>query len=128
MKRITAYIFLLLVAMSPGCKDKITEIFTANSPVYMSYDELKLAIKQSAASDLVNPGKIYFKDQFIFIVEEMKGIHIFDNTNPANPINKTYIEVPGNVDIAIKGDVLYADSYIDMVAIDISDLNATISI
>jgi len=124
MKRITTYIFLLLVAISSGCKDKITEIFTANSPIYMSYDDLKLAIKQSAASDLVNPGKIYFKDQFIFIVEEMKGIHIFDNTNPSSPVNKTFIEVPGNVDIAIKGDVLYADSYIDLVAIDLSDLNA----
>jgi hypothetical protein len=90
----------------------------------MSYANLRLAVKQSDAADLVNPGKIYFKDQFIFIVEEMQGIHIFDNTDPANPINKTYIEVPGNADIAIKGDVLYADSYIDMVAIDISDLTA----
>jgi hypothetical protein len=54
----------------------------------------------------------------------MKGIHVFDNTYPASPVNKTFIEVPGNVDIAIKGDVLYADSYIDMVAIDISNLAA----
>ncbi|TSA33765.1 MAG: hypothetical protein D4R64_13495 [Porphyromonadaceae bacterium] len=124
MKKLTFYIFLLLVAMSSGCKDKFTEIFTANSPIYMSYEDLRLAVKQSAATDLVNPGKIYFKDQFIFIVEEMKGIHVFDNTDPANPINQTFVEVPGNADIAIKGDILYADSYIDMVAIDISDLTA----
>jgi hypothetical protein len=124
MKKLSIYIFLILTVISAGCKDKFTEIFTANSPVYMSYDNLRLAVKQSAASDLVNPGKIYFKDQFIFIVEEMKGIHVFDNSNPANPVNKTYVEIPGNVDIAIKGDILYADSYIDMVAIDISDLTA----
>lgn len=122
MKKLTLYIFLLLAVITPGCKDKYTEIFTANSPIYMSYENLRLAIKQSAATDLVNPGKIYFKDQFIFIVEEMKGIHVFDNTNPANPVNQTYIEVPGNADIAIKGNILYADSYIDLVAIDISDL------
>lgn len=124
MKKLSFYMSLLLAILSSGCKDKITEIFTANSPIYMSYEELRLAIKQTSPTDLVNPGKIYFKDQFIFIVEEMKGIHIFDNANPASPVNKTFIEIPGNVDIAIKGDVLYADSYIDMVAIDISDLNA----
>ncbi|MFA6128564.1 MAG: hypothetical protein WC699_14795 [Bacteroidales bacterium] len=124
MKKITLYLFLALAMISAGCKDKFTEIFTANSPVYMTYDNLRLAVKQSAASEMVNPGKIYFKDQFIFIVEEMKGIHIFDNTNPEIPVNKTFIEVPGNVDIAIKGDILYADSYIDLVSIDISDLTA----
>lgn len=124
MKKLTLYILLTLTVLSSGCKDKFTEIFTANSPVYMSYEDLRKAIRQSAATDLINPGKIYFKDQFIFIVEEMKGIHVFNNTDPSNPINQTYIEVPGNADIAIKGNVLYADSYIDMVAIDISDLSA----
>jgi len=124
MKKLTFYIFLFLAVISSGCKDRFTEIFVANSPVYMTYENLRLAIRQSAASGLVNPGKIYFKDQYIFIVEEMKGIHIFDNTDPSNPVNKSFIEVPGNVDIAIKGVILYADSYIDMVAIDISDLTA----
>ncbi|MDO9039994.1 MAG: hypothetical protein Q7U65_01320, partial [Bacteroidota bacterium] len=39
---------------------------------------------------------------------------------PANPQNKGFIEIPGNVDIAIKDNILYADSYIDLVSIDIS--------
>lgn len=107
--------------MVSACKDKYTEIFTANSPVYMSYADLRLAVKSAPASELINPGKIYFKDNYIFIVEEMKGIHIFDNTNPANPVNQAFIEVPGNADIAVKGDILFADSYIDLVAIDISN-------
>jgi hypothetical protein len=107
-----------------ACKDKYTEIFVANSPVYMSYEDLRKAVRQTAATDLVNPGKVYFKDQYIFIVEEMKGIHVFNNTDPSNPVNQTYIEIPGNVDVAIKGNILYADSYIDMVAIDLSDLGA----
>jgi hypothetical protein len=124
MKKLTLGIFLIIMILAQGCKDKYTEIFTANSPVYMTYKDLRLAVRQSAATDLVNPGKVYFKDQYIFIVEEMKGIHVFDNKDPANPVNKTYIEIPGNVDIAIKGNILYADSYIDLLALDISDLNA----
>jgi hypothetical protein len=124
MKTSAIYLFLILAVLQTGCKDKITEIFVANSPTYMTYKDMRLAVKQSAASPLVNPGKIYFKDQYIFIVEEMKGIHVFDNTNPSSPINLTYIELPGIADIAIKGNILYADSYVDMVAVDIAKMTA----
>ncbi len=50
-------------------------------------------------------------------------MHIIDNQNPADPQNIGFIEIPGNVDIAIKENILYADSYVDLVAIDISDIN-----
>ncbi len=109
--------------MSLSCMDQYTEVFTANSPVYMSYDDLRKAIKTTEATELVNPGKIYFKDGYIFINEEMKGIHIIDNRNPENPQNLRFIEIPGNIDIAVKNNILYADSYIDMIAIDISDIS-----
>ena len=114
--------FILLLGLS-SCRDQYTEVFTANSPVYMSYDDLRAAVKTTGSNDLVNPGKIYFKEGYIFVNEEMKGIHIIDNKNPQNPKNIKFIEVPGNVDIAIKNNILYADSYVDLVAIDISDIN-----
>jgi hypothetical protein len=123
MKRISIYLILILTVAATSCRDRVIEIFTANSPVYMSYDELRKAVKQSTAKDLVNPGKIYFKDDYIFIVEEMKGIHVINNTNPAAPVSQAFIEVPGNVDIAVKGNILYADSFIDVVALDVSDLS-----
>ena len=103
--------------------DKYTEEFTANSPIYMSYEDLRRAVKKSAPRDLDHPGKIYFKDGYIFICEELKGIHIIDNRHPENPQNLGFIEVPGIVDIAVKKNTLYADSYVDLVAIDISDVN-----
>jgi hypothetical protein len=115
--------FILATFVLSSCMDKYTEVFTANSPVYLTYKELRSAVKKSASSDLVNPGKIYFKDNYIFIVEELKGIHIINNTTPSNPQNISFIEVPGCVDIAVKNSTLYADSYVDLVAIDVSDLN-----
>ena len=39
-----------------------------------------------------------------------------------------FIEIPGNVDMAIKDDILYADSYIDLVAIDISNVTNPIEV
>ena len=113
---------LLLFIGFNSCMDEYTEEFTANSPVYMSYEDLRDAVEMSSARELKNPGKIYFKDNYIFISEELKGIHIIDNQNPADPQNIGFIEVPGNADIAIKNNVLYADSYVDLVAIDISEV------
>lgn len=121
-------IFLVLILGFSSCMDKYTEVFTANAPIYMSYEDLRSSVKKSDQRDLVNTGKIYFKDGYIFINEELKGIHIIDNRNPQSPDNIGFIEIPGNVDIAIKDDVLYADSYIDLVAIDISDINNPVEI
>lgn len=123
----TKNITLLLVfvlAFAYSCTDKIYETFTANSPVYMSYDNLRSAVKITTGRELNNPGKIYFKDQYIFINEKMKGIHVYDVSDPSNPVNKGFIEIPGNVDIAIKDNTLYADSYTDLVSIDISNFEA----
>jgi hypothetical protein len=89
----------------------------------MSYEDLRSAVKTSVSTDLENPGKIYFKDGYIFVNEELKGIHIIDNRNPGSPQNLKFIEIPGNVDIAVKNNILYADSYVDLVAIDISDIS-----
>lgn len=106
-----------------ACTDKVFETFTANAPVYMSYDQLRSAVKMSSPREINNPGKIYFKDNFIFINEKMKGVHVYDVSDPQNPVNKGFIEIPGNVDIAIKDNILYADSYVDLVSIDVSSFS-----
>lgn len=115
---------VMLLAFASACTDKVFETFTANAPVYMSYDELRAAVKLTTTREMNNPGKIYFKDNYIFINEKMEGVHVYDVTNPNNPQNKGFIEIPGNVDIAIKDNILYADSYVDLVSIDVSSLAA----
>lgn len=114
---------IMLITTIIGCKDIIYENDLRNVPVYLSYNDLRTSsIVKTESSDLINPGKIYFYNGFIFINEELKGVHIIDNTDPENPGNKAFIKIPGNMDIAIKDGILYADSYIDLVAIDISDI------
>lgn len=118
----TLLIALMLIVAS-SCDDKIVEVFVANSPIYMSYEDLSKSVEQTSARELNKPGKIYFKDNYLFIIEEKEGVHIYDNANPSNPLNLSFIEVPGVVDMAIKGDVLYVDSYVDLVALSLTDLN-----
>src|SRR5690606_16150658 len=37
---------------------------------------------------------------------------------------EAFLSIPGNFDLAIKGKILYADSYIDLVAFDLSNMAA----
>jgi len=91
-------------------------------PIYLSYEDLRnQSIETTAAKNLQNPGKIYFKSPYILINERNKGIHIIDNSNPAVPNNVGFIEIAGNIDMAVKNNTLYADSYTDLLAIDITD-------
>lgn len=117
------FLFVVLALLAASCMDEYTEEFTANKPVYMTYENLRSSVKYSEARDLKNPGKIYFKDDLLFVNEELEGVHVISLANPQNPQNIGFIEIPGNVDIAIKNNSLYADSYVDLVVIDISDVN-----
>ena len=124
MKKQIIYTSLLFIAvLVSGCRDKLFETFRANAPVYMTYDALRAAVKEESSRAIEKPGKIYFKDDYVFINEIMQGVHVIDVSDPANPQNIGFIEIPGNVDIAIRENVLYADSYVDLVAIDVSDVN-----
>ena len=118
------FIWAFLMVVATSCTDQIFETFMANSPVYLSYSDLRSAVKMTAAREMNNPGKIYFKDQYIFINEKMEGVHVYDVSDPTNPQNKGFIEIPGNIDIAIKDNILYADSYVDLVSIDVSSFAA----
>ncbi len=115
---------ILLVALGliiTSCQDKTMQTFMANVPVYMSYENLRTPLTVSGGKELNKPGKIYFKDQFIYINEYQQGIHVVDLSDPKNPTPIAFIEIPGNVDMAIRNNVLYADSYVDLLLIDISN-------
>ncbi|RMG66994.1 MAG: hypothetical protein D6722_13975 [Bacteroidetes bacterium] len=117
----------LLMTVFSGCiQDRCeqTMTFFRYEPVYMSYSDLRSSIGNEDARPLEQPGKLYFKDAYIFVSEVDEGIHVIDNSDPSNPQPLTFIRIPGNRDLAIKGNVLYADSYIDLVALDISDPTA----
>lgn len=111
----------IIMILQNSCEDSTYREYTGNAPVYMTYNDLRAAVKTQQNVALENPGKIYYKDNYIFIVEELKGIHVFDNTDPSSPVKKTFVTIPGVVDISISGYILYADSFIDLVIIDVQN-------
>lgn len=117
--------FLLLATafLLQGCLQDVcdaTRTFVQYNPIYKQVDEIRLDIRATEARPLKNPGKIYYYNDFIFINELKEGVHIVDNSNPETPNRIAFIQIPGNVDIAVRGDILYADNYIDLISIDIS--------
>ncbi len=94
---------------------------TAYKPIYISNETAK-TIEFESPRDIEIQGKIYIKDQWIFIGDVNLGVHIIDNSNPESPQKIGFIKIYGNHDISIKGDVLYADNFEDLVAIDISNI------
>jgi len=111
---------VMMIILS-GCEDKFTEQYFSLEPVYMSYTDFRAAVKSESTHPLEKPGKIYYKDNYLYINEIMKGIHVYNNTNPASPQYVGFINIPGNMDMVITGNTLYADSYIDIVGVDISN-------
>jgi len=98
-----------------------TRTYTAFDPIYKTRSEINASVAIEVPQQLEHPGKIYVYDEFIFVNEYRKGVHIIDNANPADPLFVAFIQIEGNVDIAVMGDILYADNYLDLVAFDISD-------
>lgn len=127
---LTAPMLILLLMSIVSCKDSSIEYrkYTANVPQYMSYDEMRKPAKSTAASSIQSSGKIYIQGNYLFVNEKYKGIHVFDNSNPASPINLTFIDIPGNVDLAVRGNYLYADNYVDLVVLDISNINSPVEV
>lgn len=90
----------------------------------MSVDAMRtLPIGPIKATPTRKTGKIYIYNDLLFINEPNKGIHIYSNVNPSNPVNLYFLQIPGNVDLAICNNILYADSYVDLLAFDISNIS-----
>ncbi len=104
-----------------------TTTFIQYDPVYIPVDEIRPGIDVTDVRELVDPGLIYVYKDYLLVNERTEGIHVFDNSDPSSPVNLGFIEIPGNRDMVVKNDVLYADLYLDLVSIDIKDpLNPSI--
>lgn len=68
-------------------------------------------------------GKIWWSDDKLYVNVVEQGVLVIDNTNPQQPKKLGFIEIPGSIDIAVKGNMLFANNYEDLVAIDISNLS-----
>lgn len=89
-------------------------------PVF-TVDSSILEIVATSPQAVKNPGKIYVKGNLVFQNDLGSGIHVIDNTVPSAAANIGFIKILGNSEISIKGNILYANSFTDLVVVDITD-------
>ena len=123
MKKVALLLMVFLMAAIPI--DAFNEYKTW-IPIFMKRADLEQSVKYEAGDrPLKNPGKIYCKDHYIYVNELYKGVHVINNSNPANPVKEGFIIVPGCVDMAVKGDIMYVDNAVDLVAFDLINKQVT---
>ncbi len=129
MKKINFLLFgMLLVAscslqscLQDTCEREVTYI--QQTPIYKTIAEVHNGkVVSEAAKELCQPGKIYYYNNYLFINEGRDGVHVIDNSVPSNPQNIAFISIPGSEDIAIKNGRLLANSYTDLLTINIDDI------
>lgn len=118
-------LLIMIIIMISGCEEKYAYEGCKEAKV-ISYQELRENYpKIKEGQEIEKAAKIYnYKNGDILLINELnKGIHVVDNRVKTKVTKGDYfIELPGNVDIAVKDGYLYADSFTDLVVIDIRDM------
>ncbi|MGB5821702.1 MAG: hypothetical protein WBG90_19625 [Saonia sp.] len=126
MKNKTLWFISLLVLTMSSCENngdsKYADYLVAR-PIVLSEGEFN-NVTVVAPGPIDESGKIYAYKDYIFVNDKYRGIHVIDNSDPAAPKKLSFIKIAGNVDISIKDDYLYADSIMDLIVLDISDISA----
>ncbi len=102
---------------------------SAYEPVIMERDDFETSTQLVANQALAETGKIYVKDNYLIINEPNKGFHVYDNSDPSSPEKIKFLKVLGSSDISIKGNVLYFNNAVDLIAVtfnsDFSEIEVT---
>lgn len=122
----TLLIFVLLLGLAifwSACKKEEPLSFSGpgKRPVYVPLPELN-NITNLPPQTVVQSGTIFLQDTLFFMLEQKKGIHVFNVKDSLNVAALTFFQIPAITDFTISGNRLYADSWKDLVTIDISDL------
>lgn len=119
---INALLLLIVVAVFTHCKKDEYEVIRITKMI--TVEQMRaMTVGMTKAVQAKATGKIYIYNNYLFINEPNEGIHIYNNANPNAPVNIAFLQIPGNVDIAIHNNILYADNFIDLLAFDISNMS-----
>ncbi len=120
-KTLTLVLSVILLA---GCtKTKTDKTIKGLKPIYGTVADLQSLVSSLPPRELKTIGKIYTFNGLLFVNELGEGVHIFDNSDPTKPTKLKFLSIPGNIDIAIRDQNLYADMGSGLATIDISNLD-----
>ncbi len=132
MKNLLRFPLFFLVALLlsscwgiPNDEDVPTENY---EPVLMTRTEFENAVKALAPKEIVKSGKIYIKDNLMFINDVNKGFHVYNYSNPQNPIKISFIQIPGATDLALRNNIIYINQAVDLVTLEYNPVGNLINV
>ena len=124
MKRFLLFSLFLISFIFLSCEENDdSDLVNVAVPVTQTIADFRASVRIQEPRSIQESGKIYAWRDYLFINDKNEGIHIIDNSDPYNPQKIKFLKIPRNMDIAIKGEKLYADNGMDLVVFDISDMN-----
>lgn len=117
-------ITLLSVLFFTSCTNDsgtVTVNYQEATALYGNMDDIRSLPLNATGQSIQNSGKIFISSDFVLIGEEGQGIHVMNNQDRSNPTSEAFIQIPGNKEFYVEGQFLYAESYYDLLKIDISD-------
>jgi hypothetical protein len=91
-------------------------------PIYIPLSELQ-NFQQISPQPIQNSGKSLLYNQYLFLSENNKGIHIIDISDTLHPTKISFLQIPGNKDMSAQNNRLYVDNGPDLLVLDISNIN-----
>ncbi len=123
MKSLHYLVIILFISLSVSCKkDSEKAVFAV--PVVKKLSDIRSRVSVTGARLTQSDGKIYVTSHLLFYIAQESGVHVFDNHTPASPVNTAFINLEGVHDIAVKGNYLFADNFVDLLVFDITDIHA----
>ena len=119
------WFFTIGILCFGSCTDKectTTYSYIAYEPIFKSQEEIDADVVFVDDRVLENPGKFFYYGNLILINERGEGVHIVDNSDVKNPQKVGFIAIEGNEDIALSDHYLYADTWRNILVIDIESI------
>lgn len=126
MKKAVFYLILIFLFQScwyPGRNGGELPYKSVYKPITQNRVDFEKTILLKEVQPIITSGKIYVKDELIYLNELGKGFHILDNSDPENPTPLAFLEIPLATDLAIRDNILYVHHAVDLVSFSYSVSN-----
>jgi hypothetical protein len=118
-KSVSFILFLLLGSCIRPISEPDPSQISSYEPLLITREAADRAIKIDKPIAVEKAGKFYLYKNYVLVIEEGAGLHIFDNSNVDDPQNIAFLSLLNCTDVAVKDDVLYANQSTDLLVIKI---------
>lgn len=102
------------------CED--TVLFRGMEPVTITAEEWRSEVFiVDTPGDVCEASGFYVYEDYLYMIENGEGLHLFDNADANNPRPVGFIPITGSQGLAARNDLLYVNQYTDLLTFDVSD-------